>query len=48
MNFFRAGDELIVKNFLDFAGFERELLLQRQREGIKLTQAAGKYKGLTP
>ena len=25
--------------------FERELLLQRQREGIKLAQAAGKYKG---
>ena len=27
------------------AEFERELLLQRQREGIKLAQAAGKYKG---
>ncbi|MBR5913791.1 MAG: recombinase family protein [Selenomonadaceae bacterium] len=27
------------------AEFERELILQRQREGIKLAQAAGKYKG---
>ena len=27
------------------AEFERELLLQRQREGIKLAKAAGKYKG---
>ena len=27
------------------AEFERELTLQRQREGIKLAQAAGKYKG---
>ena len=27
------------------AEFERELLLQRQREGIQLARAAGKYKG---
>jgi len=27
------------------AEFERELLLQRQREGIQLAKAAGKYKG---
>ena len=27
------------------AEFERDLLLQRQREGIKIAQAAGKYKG---
>ena len=27
------------------AEFERELILQRQREGIKLAQAEGKYKG---
>ena len=27
------------------AEFERELTLQRQREGIKIAQAAGKYKG---
>ena len=27
------------------AEFERELTLQRQREGIKLAKAAGKYKG---
>jgi DNA invertase Pin-like site-specific DNA recombinase len=35
-----------------FAQFERSLLLQRQREGIALAKAAGKYKGrkqtLTP
>ena len=90
MNFFRAGDELIVTEFSRLARstvdllnivetlskqdvkvrslredldsstpqgkfmltifgavseFERELTLQRQREGIKLAQAAGKYKG---
>ena len=27
------------------AEFERDLLLQRQREGIRIAQAAGKYKG---
>ena len=27
------------------AEFERELILQRQREGIQLAKAAGKYKG---
>jgi DNA invertase Pin-like site-specific DNA recombinase len=35
-----------------FAAFERELLLQRQREGIAIAKAQGKYKGraqaLTP
>ena len=31
--------------FRAIAKFERELLLQRQREGIKLAKAAGKYKG---
>ena len=30
------------------AEFERELLLQRQREGIQLAKAAGKYKGRDP
>ena len=29
------------------AEFERELILQRQREGIQLAKAAGKYKGRT-
>jgi DNA invertase Pin-like site-specific DNA recombinase len=28
-----------------FAAFERELLLQRQREGIAIAKAEGKYKG---
>ena len=27
------------------AEFERELILQRQREGIQIAKAAGKYKG---
>ena len=30
------------------AEFERELILQRQREGIQLAKAAGKYKGRDP
>ena len=29
------------------AEFERELILQRQREGIQIAKAAGKYKGRT-
>jgi DNA invertase Pin-like site-specific DNA recombinase len=30
------------------AEFERELMLERQREGIKKAKAAGRYKGRTP
>ena len=30
------------------AEFERELILQRQREGIQLAKVAGKYKGRDP
>ena len=28
-----------------FAQFEREIILERQKEGIKLASAQGKYKG---
>jgi DNA invertase Pin-like site-specific DNA recombinase len=31
-----------------FAEFERSILLQRQREGIAIAKAAGKYKGRKP
>lgn len=40
--------KLIVTMFGAFAQFERELLLQRQREGIQKAQAEGKYKGRAP
>ena len=36
---------LILKIFMDIAEFERELMLQRQREGIAIAKANGKYKG---
>ena len=37
--------ELMLTIFAGLAQFEREVMLQRQREGILLAQAAGKYKG---
>ena len=39
---------LIVTMFGAFAQFERELLLQRQREGISKAKADGKYRGRVP
>jgi DNA invertase Pin-like site-specific DNA recombinase len=39
---------LIVTMFGAFAQFERELLLQRQREGIAKAKADGKYLGRAP
>ena len=54
---FAAGKDdpfatLQMQMLASFAQFERSLLLQRQREGIALAKAAGKYKGrkqtLTP
>ncbi len=39
---------LIVTMFGAVAQFERELLLQRQREGIQKAKAEGKYKGRAP
>ena len=40
--------KLIVTMFGAVAQFERELLLQRQREGIAKAQAEGKYRGRAP
>lgn len=40
--------KLVVTMFGAFAQFERELLLQRQREGIQKARADGKYKGRAP
>lgn len=40
--------KLIVTMFGAFAQFERELLLQRQREGIQKARAEGKYRGRVP
>ncbi len=31
-----------------FAEFEREIMLERQREGVAEAKAEGKYKGLVP
>lgn len=40
--------KLIVTMFGAVAQFERELLLQRQREGIAKARAEGRYKGRAP
>lgn len=40
--------KLMLTMFAALAEFERELTLQRQREGIKLAQKEGKYKGRQP
>lgn len=40
--------KLIVTMFGAVAQFERELLLQRQREGIAKAQSEGKYRGRVP
>lgn len=37
--------EFMMKVFASLADFERQQLLQRQREGIQLAKAEGKYKG---
>lgn len=37
--------KLILQTFMNIAEFERELMLQRQREGIAIAKANGKYKG---
>lgn len=45
----RDADDAIGRLMLNwlgaFAEFERTLIRERQREGIRLAQAAGKYKG---
>jgi len=40
-----ANGKLILTMFSAFGQFERELMLERQREGIARAKAEGKYKG---
>ena len=44
----RAVDKFLVTVFGAFAGFERNLMLDRQREAIAKAKAEGKYKGRKP
>jgi DNA invertase Pin-like site-specific DNA recombinase len=43
-----AAGRLILNMFAAFAQFEREMMLERQREGIAKAKAAGKYRGRKP
>jgi len=43
-----ATGRLILTIFSGFAQFEREMMLERQREGIAKAKAAGKYLGRKP
>jgi DNA invertase Pin-like site-specific DNA recombinase len=43
-----ATGRLLLNVFAAFAQFEREMMLERQREGIAKAKAAGKYKGRKP
>ena len=43
-----ATGRLILNVFAAFAQFEREMMLERQREGIAKAKAAGKYMGRKP
>jgi DNA invertase Pin-like site-specific DNA recombinase len=48
-----TGDDSALSRLLlsvmgAFAEFERSLILERQREGIAIAKAAGKYKGRKP
>ncbi|MEO6060982.1 MAG: recombinase family protein, partial [Thermoflexales bacterium] len=43
-----ATGRLILNIFSGFAQFEREMMLERQREGVARAKAAGKYKGRKP
>jgi DNA invertase Pin-like site-specific DNA recombinase len=43
-----ATGELILTIFGGLAQFEREIMLERQREGIAKAKADGKYKGRAP
>jgi DNA invertase Pin-like site-specific DNA recombinase len=40
--------KLILTMFAAFAQFEREIMLERQRDGIAKAKAEGKYKGRSP
>lgn len=39
---------LMLNMFGSFAQFEREIMLERQREGVQRAKAEGKYKGRAP
>ena len=41
-------EKLIINLIGSIAQFEREMMLERQREGIKRAKAQGKYKGRKP
>jgi DNA invertase Pin-like site-specific DNA recombinase len=43
-----ATGRLILTIFAGFAQFEREMMLERQREGIAKARAEGKYRGRKP
>jgi DNA invertase Pin-like site-specific DNA recombinase len=43
-----ATGRLILNIFAGFAQFEREMMLERQREGIAKAKTEGKYKGRKP
>ncbi|SHG32804.1 Site-specific DNA recombinase [Kaistia soli DSM 19436] len=43
-----ATGRLILNIFAGFAQFEREMMLERQREGIAKAKSEGKYKGRKP
>ena len=43
-----ATGKLMVTMLGAIAAFEREMMLERQREGIAAAKAAGKYKGRAP
>src|SRR5829696_1890077 len=44
----KAVDKLLIIVFGAFAEFERNLMLERQREGIANAKAEGKYRGRAP
>ena len=48
MNTSGPTGKLLPTVFAAFAQFEREMILERQREGIAKPKAAGKYKGRAP
>ncbi len=44
----RATGRLMLNMFAAMTQFEREVMLERQREGIAKAKAEGKYKGRKP
>jgi DNA invertase Pin-like site-specific DNA recombinase len=43
-----ATGKMMLTILAAVAAFEREMMLERQKEGIKIAKAAGKYKGRKP